>query len=388
MDSGDTPINIFLDLSKAFDTINHKILLAKLKYYGICGTSLNWFNSYLSNRQQFVEIDNIRSGFSPVLLGIPQGSILGPLMFIIYVNDMHNSSDFFQFVQYADDTSLFNPMSPFQDSDTLNYELKKVYKWLCINKLSLNIRKTKYIIFHNKNKKIEHIVPSIKLENATVEKIDNINFLGIHIDGTLDWNSHIDKIYNKISRYLGILSKLKHYLPLFILKTLYNSLILPNFMYGILAWGAQVHRLFPLQKKVVRILSNNKYNAHTDPILKTMGFLKISDLFKMCVLKFYFQYCLDQLPRYLQQFNFRTRSEVHSYNTRSANMIYQNPTKVKCAEYSLRNITCKIINETSPNIIDKIFTHSLQGFVTYIKQDYLSKYEVICSIENCYVCGR
>ena len=106
LDSGNTPINIFLDQSKAFDTINHKILLAKLKYYGICGTSLNWFNSYLSNRQHFVETDNIRSDFSPILLGIPQGSILGPLMFIIYVNDMHNSSDYFQFVQYADDTSL------------------------------------------------------------------------------------------------------------------------------------------------------------------------------------------------------------------------------------------------------------------------------------------
>ena len=134
LDSGNTPINIFLDLSKAFDTINHKILLAKLKHYGICGTFLNWFNSYLSNRKQFVEINNIRSDCSPVLFCIPQRSILGPLMFIIYVNDMHNSSDFFKFVQYADDTSLFNSMSAFQDSDTIN----KVYKWLCINKLSLN----------------------------------------------------------------------------------------------------------------------------------------------------------------------------------------------------------------------------------------------------------
>ena len=235
LDRGNTPIAIFLDLSKAFDTLNHTILLAKLRYYGFHESTLNWFRSYLFGRSHYVEIDQITSSTVPNTVGVPQGSILGPLLFTIYINDIQYSSDYFQFIKYADDTTLFNNMI-LQDYDIINHELNKVNHWLCVNKLSLNPQKTKYIVFRNKNKIIENSI-EVKLQNCLIEQVQNFNFLGITINQHLTWNDHIGVISNKILRSITILNRLKHYLPVYTLKVLYNSLILSQLTYGILAWG-------------------------------------------------------------------------------------------------------------------------------------------------------
>ena len=147
LDKGNSPLAIFLDMSKAFDTLNHNILVSKLNYYGIKNASLNWFRTYLKNRLQFVQIDQQKSKTMSISQGVPQGTILGPLLFLIYINDIQYSSKLFNFIKYADDTTLFNPMAdPNQRNSTIiNTELKNVSKWLKINKLSLNTTKTKYI---------------------------------------------------------------------------------------------------------------------------------------------------------------------------------------------------------------------------------------------------
>ena len=155
MDKGDTPISISLDLSKAFDMLNHDILLTKLEHYGIAGTSVAWFKSYITNRVQYVEIIGICFGLLNIEKGVPQGSILGPLLFIIFINDIHRSSTEFKFITYADDTTLISSLSLFipdsnvgmtEDSEKINRE--KVTNWLTVNKLSLNVNKTKFMIFH------------------------------------------------------------------------------------------------------------------------------------------------------------------------------------------------------------------------------------------------
>ena len=132
-----------MDLSKAFDTLDHTIMIQKLNYYGITGTALSWFESYLTDRSQFVEVNGIKSTPTKTNMGVPQGSILGPLLFLIYINDINNSSSAFNFVVYADDTTLFTTLERSETSDSVNCnnELDKVYKWLCANKLSLNVQK-------------------------------------------------------------------------------------------------------------------------------------------------------------------------------------------------------------------------------------------------------
>ena len=154
------PISIFMDLSKAFDPLDHAILLEKLRYYGISGTSLEWCRSYLSNRKQYVEIDNERSPCLNIKTGVPQGSILGPLLFLIYMNDIPNTSRVFKFILYADDTSLFStveystPIYTSKADEWVNHEMSWDKEWLEINKLSLNTEKTKFMIFHPHQKDI------------------------------------------------------------------------------------------------------------------------------------------------------------------------------------------------------------------------------------------
>ena len=184
MDKGKIPITIYLDLSKAFDTLNHNILLNKLKYYGVGGGALRWFQNYLSTRTQFVEIDGIRSNFSNIDTGVPQGSILGPLLFIIYLNDINTVSKKFEAILYADDTSLSSILKTFSNSASdntshdINTELALIHDWLLANKLSLNIKKTKYMIFRYPQKHISSLQSlSMYINGHKLEKVVNFEFL-------------------------------------------------------------------------------------------------------------------------------------------------------------------------------------------------------------------
>ena len=204
------------------------------------------------------------------------------------------------------------------------------------------------MIFHTRGKNISLDHFTLKVDKSFIEYVHNFNLLGVTFNHNMDWNSHIDTVSTKISRSVGILSKLKHYLPLEILKTLYNSLIKPHFTYGILAWGSNTSRMFQMQKKCVRLISNSKYNAHTNPLFLSLNLLKLEDIYKINILKCYFQYCHNLLPFYLQNLNFRQRSDVHQHSTRNKNFLYVEKTLLKLSDKSLRHNPVKLINAT-PN---------------------------------------
>ena len=238
-----------------------------------------------------------------------------------------NASSIFELIIYADDSTLSATLNHFSDTtgdlttdERINLELDKICTWLDSNKLSLNVTKTKYMIFHQPQKKFRPL--KLKMDTDQIECVDSFNFLGIVIDKHLTWKSHVEKIASIISRSLGTLNRLKRILPLEPKIQIYNSIILSHVNYGILVWGFNCSKINKLQKKAVRILSCSKYNAHTDPLLKKLRLLKAEDIFTLCKIKFYYRFLHGLLPANLLNLPLTSNIEIHNYNTRQIGNIF------------------------------------------------------------------
>ncbi|CAL4165536.1 unnamed protein product, partial [Meganyctiphanes norvegica] len=228
--------SIFMDLSKAFDVMSHSILKTKLEHYGFRGEFLNFLMSFLENREYFVNVNGLNSSTSTVNIGVPQGSTLGPLLFLLYINDMRHCSTLLKFIQFADDTTILMRYKDFQQLKiALKNETEKVIEWLISNKLIINLSKTHSMLFTLKrgNYSLEVNVGETMLEEKSVT-----NFLGIVIDNKLNWKPHITHLCNKISKSIAILRFLKSSFPKRILKLIYMSLIHSHINYCNLIWGS------------------------------------------------------------------------------------------------------------------------------------------------------
>ena len=281
VDNGKFDCGIFLDLQKAFDTVNHKILLGKLEYYGVRGNVLKWFNSYLTERHQYIVVNRHVSDSLPITCGVPQGSVLGPLLFLIYMNDLPYVSKELQFYLFADDTSIYydaNDLIILQK--VINRELRKVKKWLEANRLALNVSKTNYVTFHSPSKEINEFI-KIKLGQKAINQVNCIKYLGIFIDSTLRWKPHVTELSPKLARNCGIFFKIRHYVNPDTLKLLYYSLFYSSLSYGTIVWGlthpSVILSLYKLQKKVIRAICFEDRLAHTSLLFHKLETLKLSD---------------------------------------------------------------------------------------------------------------
>ena len=358
-------IGIFVDFQKAFDTVNRDILLQKLEKYGIRGNALDIFASFLSDRFQSVKIGNSISENKQINIGIPQGSVLGPLCFLVIVNEIPLISNFSSSCMFADDTSFLFSHADFDNLfEDCNLGLESFFDWCCANRLSVNISKTKYMIFSNNQ--LPNITPDLCLNNIILENVSSIRFLGIELDKNLKFNQHILDISKKISKTAGIIRKLNDFFPRNVLISLYYSLIEPHINYCCLVFGGTYNsHLDPLliaQKKCIRAVAGASYLAHTNPLFFSLKILKFNDLYK---------YNLGvYMYRNLERFSIYLSNNV--YNTRT-NAIYNPPFQRLnlCQRQSIEYQAPNNWNEIPESIRN---SSNLMSFKINYKSHLVSKY--------------
>ena len=286
LEKKETPCCLFFDFAKAFDTVNHSILLQKLNHYGILGNALQLIESYLTDREQCVQVNNITSDFDFIKHGVPQGSILGPLLFLLYTNDIAESSPLFDFYLFADDNAIVLSDTDIKRLEhTLNTELIHVSNWLIANKLSLNVGKSNVLLFRRSNKQPPPPI-NITINGLPVDEKEHAKYLGIIIDNKLTFKKHIDHVKSRLVKGCAILTMVRHYVPKQILINTYNAHIQPHIDYGLPVWG-YTHKTHTLpverqQRKAVRIMNfMKKRDDDPYPLFKPNHLLRFDESLKL-----------------------------------------------------------------------------------------------------------
>ena len=318
LDRGEYVCGVFVDLEKAFDTVHHDILCEKLKFYGLRGNINKLLKSYLSDRKQFVSINGFDSEVQNVTCGVPQGSSLGPLLFLLYINDLRLCLSDTGCGHFADDTFIvFNSKKPKTIESVINYELKKVTKWLRLNKLSLNAAKTEVIFFRSKRHPLDYNKISIKMNGLKITPVDYVKYLGMYIDKFLDWDQHIQELSKKLNRANGILSKLRYNTPLDICLQVYYAIFYSYLIYGCNVWGftseENINAIQVLQNKCIRIITFASYSSNVDQSFLDLKLLKVREVIKMHQLKVVYDFHDKSLPDDLMDL-FRLSTNIHTTN--------------------------------------------------------------------------
>ena len=299
LDSGNHVCSVFIDLQKAFDTVDHDILFSKLYFYGVRGVALNWFKSFLTQRSQTVSVSGIKSSSKPILHGVPQGSVLGPLLFLIYVNDLHEAIPFSLTNLFADDTMLFNQSKSLKSlAKMINIDLKCLNNWLNANMISLN---SKNLSFFYSIHLVNHHRLNSKLRSMVEDYIPvtQSNILASSLILVLNWGPHIDSVCKKLSRANGMLSKIRNYVSRDVLLSLYYALFHSHLSYATNVWALNANstkRILNLQKKAVRLMTFSDFDAHSLPLFTQLRMLSFHDFTKFTNIIFTFNLLNYNLP--------------------------------------------------------------------------------------------
>ena len=319
IDKSETSIAIFLDLAKAFETVDHQILLEKLHHYGIRGLPLELMKSYLSGRKQCVKCDNHYSVFMDIECRVPQGSILGPLLFIIYVNDLPTTVNR-SAILFADDTCVtFSSKNTKFLINQVNENLKLLNQWFISNKLTVNYTKTNYIVFSGNGRK--DFNGTIKMGTSTLKRVSSIKYLGLMIDEDLNWKSHVSYLRSKISSCSNIMYKLRYLVPLESCISVYYSRFYSRTSYGIMCWGTACHSVTNpirvLQNKVVKAMLFKPIDTRIWPLLAETCILSVNDILNLEIAKHVHKFHANSLPDVFHD-QYMLVSNMHSYQTRSS----------------------------------------------------------------------
>ena len=310
---------VFLDLSKAFDCVHRPILLMKLERYGFRGEFLSLLRSYLDERTQFTDVSDHKSNNLSITHGVPQGSVLGPLLFLLYVNDLNLILPTLYKLLFADDTVVLRTGIDLSIvTDQLNDDLKILSDWMNYNRLAVNVDKTKCMIFSSrKNYQMPHII----MNDVDVEIVKTFKYLGLTIDDGLTFHGHIISIKKKLAYYQGILYSIRCYLPIDAIKSIYYSFVYQQLLMHLVIWGgaaaSNLNIVQVAQNKIIRTI-NRDDNKNTNEKYHELDFLKVPALYKMRVLLFMYNWIRNDNYHFLNS----TRNEInfeHNHNTRAEN---------------------------------------------------------------------
>ena len=373
LDNSDFACGIFIDLQKAFDTVDHQILLKKLENYGVRGLANNWFNSYLTNRQQFVSINGFNSTNRVMHYGVPQGSVLGPLLFLIYINDLNRAIKFCTTHHFADDTNLLYVNKSLKKVQKfVNLDLKLLCKWLKANKISLNASKTELIIFRDPRKKSTFDL-KIKIDGKKLIPSKYVKYLGILIDCHLNWQDHVMVLRSKLSRAKGMLCKIRHYVNHNTLRMVYYGIFNSILTYGSQIWGQHntvVSKLQIIQNKALRIMNFAPRISSATPFYKSSGILKLIDIISLQNFLFAHDSLRNNLPSTLA--GKITLVKTHN-NTRNNNYHQLNRISTNTIIYGTNSIKSKSVDVW--NFINKDYYHlNLHQKSRYSCKKFMTKF--------------
>ena len=307
MNKGETTSVLFLDLKKAFDTVCHDILLDKLNFYGVRGVVHDLLASYLSNRYQYTVVRDAESDMTRIECGVPQGSVLGPLLFLIYINDLPYCTNMGTWL-FADDTALTKSSRDLTAlKEMLNYEASKVQDWLIANRLSIHYKdKTKYmlILAHSKVSILWGF--QLQMGNNLIEKTDRYKYLGVIVDDKLKWDLHIEKMCSKLSSICGVISKARYYLDKKSLLLIYNCLVSSKLRYGTLCWSTApqylINKVNVLNNRIIRYINFKPIRTRLLPLYKRNNVLPLSEVIQLQRAMFMYNYHFNLLPNIFDNF--------------------------------------------------------------------------------------
>ena len=328
MDRKEITALVLLDLSKAFDSIDHSLLLTKLRSLGVSSSAVDWFNSYLSGRSQIVRIGSTLSESRLITHGVPQGSILGPVLFNIYINDLPLMTNICSLESYVDDSKLYISF-PMKDIDIiaeqLTEDLRRIAAWCCANSLLINPDKTKLLLLGTRQ--MLRSAPEdfhVTLLGKQLHPVSSAKDLGVTIDASLTYDEHVSNVVSSCTASLCQINRIKHILDRQTLITMFDALVFSKLYYCSSVWAntskKNLEKLQRVQNFAARIITGTKKHEHISPVLRELNWLPVhlTVQYRDTVMAFK---CMKGLaPSYLCE-KFRKRSEVHSRATRNNNML-------------------------------------------------------------------